>query len=162
MQPFQHIQPRQSYVSVPRRLRFTETIRPGAFRASLLRPNSDVLALRDHDLGRVLGRTRSGTLKLHEAADGLRYELSLPDTSDAHDLLALAERGDIGGVSIGFVPTDEAWPSRDQREIRSADLHEISFIAAHPAYSTTSVEPRSRPAGISDAARGRSRFLARI
>jgi HK97 family phage prohead protease len=44
---------------------FTETIAPGAF-ASTLAERADILALVDHDPGRVLARTRSGTLRLTE------------------------------------------------------------------------------------------------
>jgi hypothetical protein len=57
---------------------FVETIAPGAFRASLA---GDVLALMDHDGGKVLGRTKSGTLRLTEDSRGLAFSLDLPDTA---------------------------------------------------------------------------------
>jgi HK97 family phage prohead protease len=122
---------------------FMETIKPGAFRASLSRPEADVLALVDHDVGRLLARTRSGTLRLEEDARGLRFDLDIPDTQLGHDVLALAQRGDLGGASIGFRPVDEAWPARDQRELRALDLVEISIVHAHPAYAETSVAARA-------------------
>ena len=50
--------------------RFVETIAAGAFSQSL-RSKKDVLALVDHDPGRVMARTRSGTLRLSEDSRGL-------------------------------------------------------------------------------------------
>jgi hypothetical protein len=46
----------------------------------------------DHDRSKVLARTRSGNLKLSEDSTGLAFEVSLPDTSLARDVLVLAER----------------------------------------------------------------------
>ena len=122
---------------------FTETIRPGAFAASLA-SGRDVLALVDHDPARLLGRTGSGTLRLAEDAQGLAFDIALPDTQDARDLLALADRGDLGGMSFGFRAVDQHWPARDRRELRAVDLHEISVVVGHPAYTQTSVSARAR------------------
>lgn len=139
---------------------FSETIRAGAFRASLLNPANDVLALVDHDPARLLARTSSGTLRLHEDSRGLAFELDLPETSLGRDILALADRRDLGGMSFGFRVTDEAWPTRDKRELRAVALSEISVIHAFPAYSATSVSVRSRPTAHSEhAARLRRLFL---
>lgn len=138
---------------------FTETIRPGAFRASLLNPKLDVLALVDHDPGRLLARTSSGTLRLSEDARGLAFALDLPDTQLGRDVLALAERRDLGGMSFGFRAVDEAWPTRDARELRAVDLVEVSIVHAHPAYDQTSVSARARALGHHEAAR-RLRLLS--
>jgi HK97 family phage prohead protease len=123
---------------------FTEVIEAGAFRASLL-SGADILALKDHDPAAVLGRTKSGTLKLEEDAKGLRFSIDVPDTQTGRDLLEMARRGDLGGMSFGFVATDEQWPSRDKRILRAIDLREISVVSAWPAYPDTSVMARSRP-----------------
>lgn len=136
---------------------FTESIRAGAFRSSLA-GGADILALVDHDPGQVLGRTASGTLRLAEDARGLSFELDLPDTSLGRDMLALAERRDLGGMSFGFRVTDEAWPSRDRRELRSVDLLEVSVVQAFPAYSQTSVSARARALGEREA----SAYLRRL
>lgn len=122
---------------------FTERIAPGAFSASLA-SGRDVLALADHDPKAVLGRTKSGTLTLREDAKGLAFTLTLPDTQHGRDLAALAERNDLGGMSFGFVATDEAWTG-NTRELRALELHEISVVQSWPAYSQTEVSLRSRP-----------------
>ena len=126
---------------------FSETIRAGAFKGTLGR---DVLALVDHDPSRVLARTRSGTLRLAEDTRGLAFDLDVPDTSTGRDILALAERGDLGGMSFGFTaaPGGEAW-SGEKRELRAVTLYEISVIQALPAYPGTIVQARSAapPAG---------------
>ena len=105
---------------------FTETIKPGAFRASIA-SGRDILALSDHDASKVLGRTKSGTLQLDEDVHGLRFSLQVPDTTAGRDLIALAERGDLGGCSFGFsVPKGgDAW-NGDHRELRAIELHEVS------------------------------------
>jgi HK97 family phage prohead protease len=122
---------------------FEERVIPGAFRASLAGPGA-VLALVDHDMTRLLARTSSGTLRLGEDARGLAFSLDVPDTQLGHDVLALAERRDIGGASFGFRVTSEAWPARDRRELRAVELLEVSIVHAHPAYGETSVSARSR------------------
>lgn len=124
---------------------FVETIRAGAFAASIA-SGRDVLALVDHDPQRLVGRTKSGTLRLSEDPRGLAFSLDVPDTTNGRDVLALAERGDIGGASFGFRAIDEKWTG-DRRELRAVELHEISIVSAWPAYSSTVVEARSRRRG---------------
>ena len=121
---------------------FREVILPGAFTASMDR---DVLCLVDHDPAKVLGRTRSGTLRLAEDRRGLRFSVDLPDTTLARDVLALVQRGDLGGCSFGFhvAPGGERWQGK-RRELRSVTLHEISLVSAWPAYKNTSVSARSQ------------------
>lgn len=122
---------------------FTETIRPGAFRASLLTPGRDVLALSDHDPTRLLARTSNRSLRLAEDSRGLHFSLDLPATSNGNDALAMVESGLAGGMSFGFRVADEAWPTADQRELRAVDLLEISLVSAFPAYGQTTVAARS-------------------
>ena len=121
---------------------FVETILPGAFRSALA---DDVLALLDHDAGKVLGRTRSGTLRLSEDSRGLAFSLDLPDTAAGRDALALAERGDLGGMSFGFIVPKggENWTG-ERRTLRTVGLKEISVISAWPAYPDTSLALRGR------------------
>ncbi|MEM9014452.1 MAG: HK97 family phage prohead protease [Pseudomonadota bacterium] len=120
---------------------FRERIEPGAFSASL--ESRDILALFDHDPGRVLGRTKTKTLTLNDEPEGLAFDLSVPDTTAGADALALAARGDLGGASIGFIVEEEKKES-GVRVIQRAALFEISLVSAGPAYAQTTVEARRR------------------
>lgn len=122
--------------------RFEETIARGAFADAI---RGDVLALLDHDAGKVLGRTRSGTLRLAEDSRGLTFSLDLPDTAAGRDVLALAERGDLGGMSFGFtVPKGgDAWTG-NRRSLRTVGLREVSVVSAWPAYPNTEIALRHR------------------
>ena len=123
---------------------FKETVLPGAFRKSLLDPARDILALADHDASKVLGRTKSGSLRLVETGRGLHFELDVPGTSVGNDILELVRSGNAGGMSFGFRAVDERWPARDRRELLAVELHEISVVSAWPAYPETEVHARSR------------------
>jgi hypothetical protein len=125
---------------------FTESIRSGAFAASLA-DHHDILALVDHDASRLLGRTRSGTLHLSEDSRGLHFDIVLPNTSLGADVLELAQRGDIGGASFSFRATDEHWTGT-HRELRAVDIYEVSIVQSFAAYADTSVYARSRTADI--------------
>jgi HK97 family phage prohead protease len=125
--------------------RFTETIRAGAFAASLTK-RDDVLALVDHDSSKLLGRTASGTLRLAEDARGLAFEVDVPPTTLGNDVLAMAERGDLGGMSFGFRTLADHWTDQRTRELRSVQLVEVSVVHAFPAYSGTSVAARDKNA----------------
>jgi Escherichia/Staphylococcus phage prohead protease len=138
--------------------RFTETIRAGAFRSSLA-AKGDVLALVDHDTSKLLGRTASGTLRLSEDGTGLAFEIDVPPTSLGADVLALAERGDLGGMSFGFRIVDEAWPDKRTRELRAVDLYDVSVVLAHPAYPATSVQARNRVGDMHMSRAQRRRFI---
>jgi HK97 family phage prohead protease len=123
--------------------KFRERIAPGAFVGSL---DKDVLALVDHDTSRILARTRSKTLRLEEDTRGLHFDLDLPATGAGNDILELARRGDLGGMSFGFrVPKGgETWEG-DTRTLRSVDLIEVSVVSGFPAYEGTTVDVRARP-----------------
>ena len=122
---------------------FTEVIRRGAFDETL-KVNPDILALVDHSPERLLARTRSGTLRLFEDRRGLAFEIDVPDTSDGRDILTLAERGDLGGMSFGFRVPDggEVWQNR-RRDLIRIDLKEISVVKSWPAYPDTIVQARA-------------------
>jgi HK97 family phage prohead protease len=119
---------------------FVETIAPGAF-TSL--SDKDVLALVDHDPARMLARTRSKTLRLAEDTRGLQFDLDVPSTTTGNDVLALAERGDLGGMSFGFIAAEEKWDG-SKRTLRAVDLKEISVVSAWPAYEGTVVNARAK------------------
>jgi HK97 family phage prohead protease len=122
---------------------FREVIAPGAFTETL--KTADVRAYFDHDRGRVLGRSKAGTLRLKEDAKGLAVEIDLPDTSDGRDVRALLERGDIDGMSFGFVVTHDEWDETQDppmRTIHAVALREVSVVS-EPAYGDTSIALRA-------------------
>ena len=120
-----------------------ERVAPGAFAASLA-SERDILALVDHSAGKVLARTRNGSLRLEERADGLFYELELPQTPSADEVRGLAAAGSLGGVSIGFrvAPGGEHITADGVRELRKVDLVEVSIVTAFPAYRGTTADLR--------------------
>ena len=121
---------------------FVETIEPGAFRRSL-RSRNDVKLLVNHDSGRVLASTRSGTMKLYEDEVGLRVEASLPNTSDGRDMAELLRRGDLNKMSFGFSVIKDSWNQEmTQRTLKSVRLFETSIVA-FPAYAATEAMVRS-------------------
>ena len=124
---------------------FTESIAPGAF-AAALQSGRDILALKDHDPNDLLGRTSSGTLKLSEDSVGLQFEILVPDTTVGTDVLQLASRGDLGGMSFGFVIPEggDVW-NGERRTLTKIDLREISVVSAWPAYPQTTIQARSAP-----------------
>lgn len=124
---------------------YVETIAAGAFGASLA-DGRDVLALVDHDPGRLLARTKSGTLRLAEDTRGLHFDLDVPDTQLGRDMLELARRDDLGGMSFAFKvrPDGERWTGQ-RRELRVIDLAEVSIVQAWPAYPDTTIAARNRP-----------------
>jgi HK97 family phage prohead protease len=122
---------------------FREVIARGAFTNTLR--TADVRAYFDHDRGRVLGRTSSGTLRLNEDQKGLAVEIDLPDTSDGRDVRTLIERGDVTGMSFGFSVLKQEWDETvdpPTRTIMEVDLREVSIVS-EPAYDGTSIALRS-------------------
>jgi hypothetical protein len=124
-----------------------EMISPAAF-ATTLQDNPDVLALRDHDASILLGRTKSGTLKLSEDTVGLKFECTLPDTTQARDLAESMSRGDIDSCSFGFSTDNDVWTEDGEgctvRTLIAVTLYEISIVS-FPAYPDTSASLRSCP-----------------
>ena len=119
-------------------LPFTETIEPGAFRASLQSRN-DIKLLWNHDTGIVLGSTRAGTLTVTEDSHGLLIEANLPDTQAGRDAATLIKRGDVNAFSFGFrvAANGDEWISADQRILKRVNIHEVSVVS-WPAYTATS------------------------
>ena len=131
---------------------FVEVVRNGAFRKSL-EGGTNIRALYHHQGDALLGTTRGGTLKLKEDANGLAFELALPDTTHGRDLAILVDRGDVAGCSFGFRVRDggDRWEQRGSqlvRELLDVDLVEIT-LTADPAYQDTTVAMRSRHAALS-------------
>jgi hypothetical protein len=125
---------------------FVEYVRPGAFRRSLA-AGADVVALVAHDTGLILGRTGAGTLTLVEDTKGLLFEIAVPPTTAARDLLISVERGDVAGASFAFTTPagGDRWDFKSKpakRELLDVDLFDVT-VTAIPAYPETSVALRS-------------------
>ena len=121
---------------------FREQIEPGAFRRSL-RSRNDVKLLVNHDTGRVLASTRSGTMRMYEDEIGLRVEANLPNTSDGRDMAELLKRGDLSKMSFGFSVQKDSWNQEmTERTLRSVRIFEASIVA-FPAYTETEALVRS-------------------
>jgi len=145
---------------------FREIIARGAFTETL--KTADVRAYFDHDRGRVLGRSSTGTLRLREDSKGLAVEIDLPDTTDGNDVRTLVERGDVSGMSFSFDAVRQEWDETTDpptRTIREVILYEVSVVS-EPAYEGTTVALRSRDAALKDrrehnSSAARSRIAAR-
>ena len=123
---------------------FTETVRRGAFAASLA-SGKPIWLLAQHDFTQPLAKSGAGgTLRLEEDAQGLHFSATLPETRAADDVLAQARAGIVTGASFGFTvpPGGDAWPGRDKRELLRVDLLEISAVTV-PAYADTSISARA-------------------
>lgn len=123
-----------------------EALAPSAFDDVLAR-DEDVRALINHNASLVLGRTAAGTLRLRSDDTGLAFEVDLPDTSYARDLRESLRRGDVTGMSFGFVPgKDEIDHAPDGRQLRThtslSKLLDVSVVT-YPAYDGTDVTLRS-------------------
>jgi len=128
-----------------------EIIRPGSFRNAIA-SGQDVRALIDHDSSQIIGRTKSGTLRLTEDETGLRFECDLPDTSIARDLAENIRLGNISQCSFAFVPRSggetvtirqENGKDVQEIEITDVDLYDVSVVT-YPAYQSTSVSLRAQ------------------
>lgn len=136
---------------------YREVVARGAFKKTL--KEADVRALYNHNPDHVLGRTRSGTLRLAEDEVGLRYEVDVPDTTWGRDLVELVRRGDVNQSSFAFAPVVQDWTRADAgdpdtRTLREVRLYDVSVVT-YPAYEETVAQLRS------DADRG-ARALGRL
>ena len=61
----------------------------------------------------------------------------MPATQLGNDVLVMAERGDLGGMSFGFRTLADHWSDQRTRELRSVHLVEVSVVHAFPAYPST-------------------------
>ena len=132
---------------------FVETIAPGAFKRSLEAGHKVVVTL-NHDPNQVLGSTKSGTAKVFDSPEGLRFQVKLDPSNTIHsNCYASVKRGDIDSCSFAFrVPAggDSFSQTKDAkgkpiplRTLKDVDLVDVSAVT-YPAYPEgTQVDARS-------------------
>lgn len=124
---------------------FDERIAPGAFDGVM---EDDVRALVNHDMNRLIGRTKSGTLRLSIDERGLMTEIDLPES--AVEVRESIKRGDLSQMSFGFTVEQDEWTKRSDdgdRELRTitriGKLYDVGPCTL-PANPNTDVALRSR------------------
>jgi len=121
-----------------------ERVMSGAFDA-VLEEKSDVKALWNHKEDLILGRVKSGTLRLASDKRGLKYTIKTANTTLAADVREHIRRGDAGGSSFAFTPVEERWTregSMNVRELREVDVYDVSVVV-DPAYKAATVATRA-------------------
>lgn len=124
---------------------FRERILPQAVDRSL---KADVRALVDHDTAKVIGRTRSGTMKLRKETKGLKVTIEPdPEITYAGDIMRAVGRGDVSGMSFAFKVLEEDWHEKKGepaiRDILDMEVSEVSIVT-FPAYTDTDVSVAKR------------------
>lgn len=125
----------------------TENIDPHAF-DNALSGGEDVRALIDHLTHLVLGRTIPDTLRLRVDGKGLWGDIDVNEKdTDATNLYARVERGDVNQCSFGFDILDEERSVNEvtgdvHYTIKAVKLYEVS-VCTFPAYKGTGVEARA-------------------
>lgn len=110
---------------------------------------SDVVALFNHDVNQVLGRSSSGTLTLEKRSDGLYYVIDPP--AYASNIMEMIKRKDVRGSSFQFSlePGGADWDIDPETgtEVRTVKkikrLYDVSPVV-FPAYLDTDTEVAKR------------------
>ena len=134
---------------------FVEQVAPGAGSRAIV--EDDIRGLKNHDPSLLLGRNKSGTMRLFEDNVGLRFEIDVPDTTVGRDLVVSAKRGDITGASFSFRVIDQEWGVTDSdfplRTIKSMQMFDTGPVT-FPAYLDSESGLRSNPAARREALAG--------
>ena len=124
----------------------SEEMMPGAFMETIAQ--DDIRALVNHDTTLVIGRNTIRTLELREDERGLFGRIVInPKDSDAMNIHARVERGDVSQCSIGFDIIREETEVREDGSVHyrilQVKLWEVS-VCTFPAYEETGVKARSK------------------
>lgn len=127
---------------------FIETIDKRALDNTSL---DDVRALIDHNSAMVIGRSSNDTLNLVVDDVGLKFSLTLPNTTYARDLYENVKVGNIDNCSFGFSIADggDEVNYDEEDKIRKRTIKDISSlveisIVSFPAYKDTDVSVAMR------------------
>jgi HK97 family phage major capsid protein len=120
---------------------FTEVIEPGALTGADL---SDLIATREHDRSKLLGRHPS-TLTVEDRADGFAWSVELPQSPVGEDVRVAIERGDLRSTSWRMVVGRDRWEGDKRIVEQIAQLADVT-VTASPAYGDAApAEYRSAP-----------------
>ncbi|MBY6835981.1 HK97 family phage prohead protease [Clostridium botulinum] len=125
---------------------FYEEVNKSAFDKTLA-DGHNIYAMYNHDHSKILGSTRSTSLKLYTDDIGLAFELEINNNiSYVNDLYELVSNGDIDGCSFGFYVTNDNWSYTEEgidlRIINELELIEVT-ITPFPAYLDSEASCRS-------------------
>lgn len=124
---------------------FREVIRPEAVQGVSL---DNILSMHNHRSERLLGNTRSGTMRVGVDRIGVWYEVDLPNSPTGQDVYESVKRGDTQGSSFQFdIKSDgDKWSMRDGKAFREVvkfnGVYEMGPVS-EPAYPDTSIAARS-------------------
>lgn len=125
---------------------FVEVIQRGAFDSVT---SDDVRALFNHDANLILGRSKSGTLRIGTDERGLWYEVDADENQTyVRDLMIAMSRGDVDQSSFAFSVQREGqkWDESSGQTVRTitkvARLYDVSPVT-YPAYADTEASARS-------------------
>ena len=123
---------------------FTEEIAPGAADEVM---NDDVRGLFNHEPNLVLGRTKSGTMRMSLDPIGLKYTIDFnPNDTDHTNLMEKVKRGDVSQSSFAFRVKDDKWETRNGKDHRTITkferLIDVSPVT-YAAYQDATVAARS-------------------
>ena len=123
---------------------FVETIDPAAFNRTLTQ--ADVRGLGNHEPDWLLGRSKSGTLRLSADGVGLNYEIDVNESDpDGVRAIEKVRRGDMDGSSFSFQTIRDEWnwdatpPERRLLEVVLIDVGPVTF----PAYPDSTATARA-------------------
>lgn len=104
---------------------------------------SDVILRYDHE-GRVLARTRNGSLRLSVDDHGLLIEADMDGTDEARSYYNDVKAGLIDKMSFAFTASGEEWDqvTRTRKITAIERLFDVSLVS-FPAYEQTEVHARS-------------------
>jgi len=119
---------------------FREVIDKGALTNADL---SDLIATREHDRARLLGRHPT-TLTTEDRADGFAWAVDLPNSPVGEDVRVAIERGDLRASSWRQVVARDYWEGDVRHVAEISHLLDVTVTAA-PAYAAAAAEFRSQP-----------------
>jgi uncharacterized protein len=123
---------------------YSEEIVSGAFDEVR---DADVRGLYNHDADVVLGRNKSGTMKLTITPEDIRFEIRYnPADPDHVRVMEKVKRGDVSQCSFAFTIKDAEWETKNSKDHRKVtkigEWYDVSLVT-YPAYADTAVAARS-------------------